>query len=37
MIGVVDEVGFSEDDDDTFAGVDDLTGEGLVEYPSKSL
>ena len=32
MIGVVDEVGFSEDDDDTFAGVDDLTGEGLVEF-----
>lgn len=30
-VGVGNEVGFGEDDDDAFAGVDDLTGEGLVK------
>lgn len=32
VVSVVDEVGFGEDDDNAFAGVDDLTGEGLVEF-----
>ena len=31
-VGVGNEVGFGEDDDDAFAGVDDLTGEGLVKF-----
>lgn len=32
MVGVVDEIGLSEDNNDAFAGVDDLAGEGLVKF-----
>ncbi len=31
MVGIFDEVGFGEDDDNSLAGVNDLTGERLVE------
>lgn len=31
-VGIVHEVGFGEDDDDALASVDDLAGEGLVEF-----
>lgn len=31
MVGIFDEVGFGEDDDNPLAGVNDLTGERLVE------
>lgn len=31
FVGVIDKVGFGEDDDDSLAGFDDLSGEGLVE------
>ena len=32
MVGVVDEVGFGENDDNSLAGVNDLASEGLVEF-----
>lgn len=32
MVGVVDEISFCEDDDNSLAGVDDLAGERLVEF-----
>lgn len=31
LVGVVDEIGFGQDDDDSLAGFDDLAGESLVE------
>ena len=32
MVGIRDKVGLSEDDNNALAGVDDLAGEGLVEF-----